>query len=119
MAAAVIVTSPAGPPTPECPIWLQANEAIVTYTQQFIDWQAAPADAAGEVLSPEVARSPPEDWLYSKGSIKLAKHAHAPVTKPDETATSARAHQTDRRHVGGLALRLPIHGWVCVSIRKM
>ena len=66
-------------------------------------------------MSPEVARSPPEDWLYSKGSIKLAKHAHAPVTKPDETATSARAHQTDRRHVGGLALRLPIHGWVCVS----
>ena len=54
-------------------------------------------------MSPEVARSPPEDWLYSKGSIKLAKHAHAPVTKPDETATSARAHQTDRRHVGGLA----------------
>ena len=47
MAAAVIVTSPAGPPTPECPIWLQANEAIVAYTQQFIDWQAAPADAAG------------------------------------------------------------------------
>ena len=47
MAAAVIVTSPAGPPTPECPIWLQANEAIVAHTQQFIDWQAAPADAAG------------------------------------------------------------------------
>ena len=47
MAAAVVVTSPAGPPTPECPIYLQANEAIVTWTQQFIDWQAAPADAAG------------------------------------------------------------------------
>ena len=47
MAAAVVVTSPVGPPTPECPIYLQANEAIVTWTQQFIDWQAAPADAAG------------------------------------------------------------------------
>ena len=50
MAAAVVVTSPAGPPTPECPIYLQANEAIFTYTQQFIDWQAAPADAAGICL---------------------------------------------------------------------
>ena len=47
MAAAVVVTSPVGPPTPEWPIYLQANEAIVTWTQQFIDWQAAPADAAG------------------------------------------------------------------------
>ena len=47
MAAAVVVTSPAGAPTPECPIWLQANEAIVTATQQFIDWQPAPADPAG------------------------------------------------------------------------
>ena len=47
MAAAVVVTSPAGAPTPECPIWLQANEAIVAATQQFIDWQPAPADPAG------------------------------------------------------------------------
>ena len=47
MAAAVVVTSPAGAQTPECPIWLQANEAIVAHTQQFIDWQPAPADPAG------------------------------------------------------------------------
>ena len=46
-AAAVVVTSPGGAPSPECPIWLQANEAIVVATQQFIDWQPAPADAAG------------------------------------------------------------------------
>ena len=50
MAAAVVVTSAAGAPTPECPIWLQANEAIVTATQQFIDWQPAPADLAGATL---------------------------------------------------------------------
>ena len=47
MAAAVIVTSPAGAATPECPIWLQANESIVAETQLFIDWQPAPADPAG------------------------------------------------------------------------
>ena len=47
MAAAVVVTSPAGAVTPESPIWLQANESIVTDTQSFIDWQPAPADAAG------------------------------------------------------------------------
>ena len=47
MAAAVVVTSPGGAPTPECDIWLQANEAIVTATQQFIDWQPAPPDPAG------------------------------------------------------------------------
>ena len=46
-AAAVVVTSPGGAPSPECPIWLQANEAIVAATQQFVDWQPAPADAAG------------------------------------------------------------------------
>ena len=46
-AAAVTVTSPGGPPTPECDIWLQANESIVTNTQPFIDWQLAPPDAAG------------------------------------------------------------------------
>ena len=47
MAAAVVVTSPGGATTPECPIFLQANEAIVAATQQFIDWRPAPADAAG------------------------------------------------------------------------
>ena len=47
MAAVVVVTSPAGAPTPESPIWLQANESIVTDTQQFIDWHPAPADPAG------------------------------------------------------------------------
>ena len=73
MAAAVVVTSPAGPPTPECPIWLQANEPIVTDTQQFIDWQPAPADPAG------AARVSIDTFQAVKAFVSRCKLSRTPV----------------------------------------
>ena len=85
MAAAVVVTSPVGPPTPECPIYLQANEAIVTWTQQFIDWQAAPADAAGLIGG---------DGLLGSGGVGQAdslKPAESLMHLPRPSAPASRA----------------------------
>ena len=45
-AAAVAVTSPAGPASPDCPIFLEANDSVVTHTP-FIPWLPAPAGAGG------------------------------------------------------------------------
>ena len=93
MAAAVIVTSPAGPPTPECPIWLQANEAIVAYTQQFIDWQAAPADAAGAAHRPSAwgagpGRAPPY--------VRIMAMYMSCAVAPTRSTRSARYEKTYR-----------------------
>ena len=46
-AAPTPVTSPGGPDTPEDPIILPANCAVVTTTMLFLDWQPAAAAPGG------------------------------------------------------------------------
>ena len=46
-AAAVNVTSPAGPDSPDNPIYLFATEPLVAGTP-FLDWRPAPAGAGGK-----------------------------------------------------------------------
>ena len=46
-AAPTPVTSPGGPDTPEDPIILPANCAVVTTTMLFLDWQPAAAAPSG------------------------------------------------------------------------
>ena len=45
--AAVVVSSPGGAITADCPIYLLANEEVVTTTSLFLDWQPAPAGPGG------------------------------------------------------------------------
>ena len=46
MAAAVVVTSPAGAASPECPIILLATDPVVVNTS-FLDWLPVAAAAGG------------------------------------------------------------------------
>ena len=47
-APSVVVSSPADPPTAECPIYLPANSALVTITP-YLDWLPAPPGPGGSV----------------------------------------------------------------------
>ena len=86
MAAAVVVTSPAGAPTPECPIWLQANEAIVAATQHVLGLVNERKDHIPPVVSADVVSFPYEISLPGEtegallGSLRrMLTHASPPT----------------------------------------
>ena len=93
--AAVAVSSPAGPATAECPIYLLANEEVFTNTALFLDWQPAPAGPGGvaqvQMATFQTVRAFLTRCILSRTPADLVAHrAHHPLVIRFVDATWAR-----------------------------
>ena len=61
----VLVDSPAGAPTSDCPIFFFANSEVVLSTP-YLDWQPAPAGPGGQ------ARKVVRTWPFRRAVLSLA-----------------------------------------------
>ena len=87
-----MVSSPGGAPTPDCPIFLRANDVIVTSTP-CLEWQPAPAGPGG------AARVQIGTYQAVKAFLPRCKISRAP------------ADQAAARAVHPLMVRLTDAGW--------